>query len=64
MTRPAPAYIPDLRVRRQRAGLTQQRLAAVADVSIATVGFIERGGTCSPAMAEKLLAAIDAQGSR
>jgi DNA-binding XRE family transcriptional regulator len=64
MTRSPSLHISDLRARRLRAGLTQQALAARADVSIASVGFIERGASCSPSMAGKLLVALHPDDAR
>lgn len=46
------------RVQRERLGLSQERLAAAAGCSTATVRLIEAGARCSDVMAAKLAAAL------
>ena len=50
----------EIRARRTSAGLSQQRLAQLADCSISTVRLVEKGWQPSEAMLEKLEAALAA----
>lgn len=50
-----------LRVRRDRAGLSQERLARAADCSTSLVGMVERGYVCGPEVAARIAAALDCE---
>lgn len=49
------------RVRRERVGLSQERLAMAAGCSTGTIRLIEGGSRCSDAMAKRIAAVLDCE---